>query len=307
LKPAHGLDAVLHSIHACEAHIRSEYVHDLAGTMATVSARPHYAVTAAPGVVSVISGREGVAALYEAAHHSAVPEASRFVSQIASDWYMFVENVPTRKWVPDGSLRTVHTATLLVTDGEGVKGEFVWERPSCETAPAAAQPALPLGPLRSVGLHERLLGAICEGDRDSLVSLLDPGCTWAERDYDDDVEGGAILELRGAAAAAEHLATWHARQRPERVVVVNRQATDWYVFAEELWILRPEDGSRRQCRKAVIYPVSPAGRVQGAIGFGADAEAPSAFSDIAIGQAFWPEPAVGEGGAPARTREPRPI
>ena len=50
VKPAHGLDAVLHSVAACEAHVRSEYVHDLAGTMATVSSWPHYAVTAAPGV-----------------------------------------------------------------------------------------------------------------------------------------------------------------------------------------------------------------------------------------------------------------
>ena len=57
-----------------------------------------------------------------------------------------------------------------------------------------------------------------------------------------DAEGGAILELRGSAAAVDHLAQWHARYRPERVSVLNRQATDWYVFAEELWTVRPDGG-----------------------------------------------------------------
>src|SRR5579872_2859982 len=99
------VEAVLRNIEAAEEHIASEYVYDLAGTMATVGASPHYAVTAEPGVVGVISGRDGVAAFYEGAHQYAVPQASRFLTQIASDWYLFVENMPTRRWVADGSLR----------------------------------------------------------------------------------------------------------------------------------------------------------------------------------------------------------
>jgi hypothetical protein len=118
MKASHSIGALLSSIRTAEAHIRSEYVRDLAGTMATVGPHPHYAVTAAPGAISVISGRDGVAGFYEAAHKFAVPEASRFLTQIASDWYMFVENMPTRRWVADGSQRTVHTVTLLVTGSD---------------------------------------------------------------------------------------------------------------------------------------------------------------------------------------------
>jgi len=200
-----------------------------------------------------------------------------------------VENMPTRTWVADGSLRTAHTATLLVTGSDGVKGEFIWERPPSQGTAEAGTASPPMGSLRSVSLHEQLLGAVCNDDTAALRSLLDGECTWAERNYLSDAEGGAILELHGEAAAIDYLAAWHQRYRPERVSVLNRQATDWYVFAEELWIVRPDDDGRRQFRKAVIYPVDDAGRIRGAIGFGTDLEVTSSMVDHCVGQAFWPK------------------
>jgi hypothetical protein len=187
----------------------------------------------------------------------------------------------------DGSPRVAHTATLFVEGSDGLIGEFVWERPSFDR-PTDTAP-LPMASLRSVTLHEALLAAVSAGDAGAIEALLEPACTWAERDYLSQAEGGAILELRGPAAAAAHLVQWHEHYRPERVSVLNRQATDWYVFAEELWIVRPVGGERRQIRKAVIYPVSAAGKLRGVIGFGRDPEAPSALADLCLGQAFWPE------------------
>lgn len=304
MKTADCVDAVLRSIESAERHIGSEYVHNLAGTMATVGALPHYAVTAEPGVVGVISGRDGVATFYEAAHDYAIPEASRFLTQIASDWYMFVENMPTRKWVADGSLRTAHTATLLVTGSDGIRGEFIWERPTSGSSASAGHASLPMGSLRSIDLHEQFLAAVCDGDTDTLGPLLDPDCTWAERDYLSDAEGGAMLDLHGAAAAAEYISGWCDRFRPERVSILNRQATDWYVFAEELWIVRPDEGKRQQVRKAVIYPVTETGRIGGAIGFGTGPGAASSLADLCVGQAFWPK---AETGPHARTRSQGPM
>lgn len=292
MKADDRVDAVLRSIGTAEAHVRSEYVRDLAGTMATVGAVPHYALTAQPGVVSVISGREGVAGFYDAAHQVAVPQASRFLTQIASDWYMFVENMPTRTWIADGSLRTVHTVTLLINDSDGIKCEFVWERPPAE--PATAGP-LPIDRFRSVSLHEEFLVATCSGDRAAITAVLDPDCRWAERDYLSSADGGAILDLQGARAAADHLALWHERYQPERVSVLNRQATDWYVFAEELWTVRPDGGERRQIRKAMIYGVSADGKLRAAIGYGTDPATPSPLADGSFGQAFWPEAAADRG------------
>lgn len=298
-----ALEAVLHSIGAAEAHVRSEYVHDLAGTMATVGPMPHYAVTANPGEVAVISGRDGVAALYEGAHDYAIPNSSRFLAQISGDWFMFVENMPTREWVADGSFRTAHTATLLIIDADGVKGEYVWERPAAEAEAAPAPGPLPLGKLRSVQRHEEFIAAVRDGDAEGLGSVLAPDCSWAERDYLNDAEGGAILNLSGSAATAEHFAQWRDRFQPEQVSVLNRLASEWYVFAEELWTVRPKGGERRQYRKAVIYAINPAGRIQAAVGYGTDLQAPAPSAEGSLGQAFWPETDRRNG----RTLSPQPL
>jgi hypothetical protein len=300
MKADDWVDAVLASIGTAEAHVRSEYVRDLAGTMATVGAVPHYALTAQPGVVSVISGRDAVAGFYDAAHKVAVPRASRFLTQIATDWYMFVENMPTRTWIADGSLRTVHTVTLLITDHDGIKCEFVWERPPAEAATAGS---LPMDQFRSVSLHEEFLAAACGGDRAAIMAALDRDCRWAERDYQSSADGGAILDLLGGEAAADQLAQWHARYTPERVSVLNRQATDWYVFAEELWTVRPDGGEPQQIRKAVIYGVSADGKLRAAIGYGTDPATPSVLADRSVGQAFWPE-AEADRGKALQSRNP---
>jgi hypothetical protein len=303
------VDALLRSIDTAENHVRSEYVRDLAGTMATVGEVPHYALTAEPGVVGVISGRDGVAAFYEMSHKVAVPQASRFLTQIAADWYMFVENMPTRRSMTDGSLRTVLTATLFITDTDGIKGEFIWERPPLDAAAEAAHDTV-LRPvsLASVTLHEALLAAICDGDTVAIGSLCASNCSWAERDYLSAARGGALLQLRGAAATSNHFAQWHDRYRPERVSVLNRQVTDWYIFAEELWIVRTLGGGRGQLRKAVIYAVNTDGRIEAALGYGTDVEAPSILADLCVGQAFWPasEPEAGVSGH-ARTRFSSPM
>jgi hypothetical protein len=146
-----------------------------------------------------------------------------------------------------------------------------------------------MGSLHAVSLHEAFLAATFELDNNALGSLVDPNCTWAERDYLSDIKGGAILELHGANATTDYLGQWHRRYNPERVSVLNRMATDWFVFAEELWIVRPDRGCRRQFRKAVIYPINAAGRMCGAIGFGTDLEPTAPLTDICVGQAFWPE------------------
>lgn len=302
------VDALLRSIGTAESHIRSEYVRDLAGTMATVGALPHYALTAEPGVVAVISGRADVAAFYETAHRVAVPQASRFLTQIATDWYMFVENMPTRRLMADGSLRTVLTATLFITDSDGIKGEFVWERPPSDAATEADQASLRPGSLASVTLHEALLAGICDGDMTVIGSLCAANCTWADRNYLSEAGGGALLQMHGDAATSSYFAQWHDRYRPERVSVLNRQATDWYVFAEELWVVRTGGGQRQQLRKAVIYAVDSAGKIQAALGYGTDLEAPSVMADLWVGQAFWPaSPSETGDGVCARTRSPSPI
>jgi hypothetical protein len=80
--------------------------------------------------------------------------------------------------------------------------------------------------------------------------------------------------------------------QPQHVSIVNRRVTDWYVFSEELWFLRPVGGDARQCRTATIYPLTQDGLFEGAFGFGRDMEAPAPSAHTKVGHAFWTEPGV---------------
>jgi hypothetical protein len=158
--------------------------------------------------------------------------------------------------------------------------------------------------LHAVNLHERFLAAVRGGDTGALGTVLAPDCTWAERDYLSDAADGAILELSDAAAAADYFGRWHVRYRPEQVAILYRHATPWFVFAEELWTVRPEGGEPQQFRKAVIYAINPAGQFRATIGYGTDLEAASSAANLSVGQAYWPG---SESDGANRTRTPAPM
>ena len=290
------VEPVLRSIAKAERHIKSEYGTRMVGVMDTIGTHPHFAMMPEPGKVNVLSGRHDIDEMYKASVDYAVPQASRLLSQLATDWYVFVENVPTRLWIEDGSMRTVQTVTMFVTDDEdGITGEYAWQRyyPATQASGDGAMD-LPERALKNLSQHQELLDAICKGDRPAISSLLDPACIWAQRNYLRATEGGEILELRGAGAAADHLSQWHAALNPEHVSILNRRVTDWFVFSEELWVVRPAGGPRRQHRTAVIYPVNEAGLFEAALGFGREMEELSPSAGARMGISFWPEGVVAD-------------
>jgi hypothetical protein len=97
-----------------------------------------------------------------------------------------------------------------------------------------------------------------------------------------------MLEAQGAASAAGHMAKWHAAFCPVHVTILNRKVTDWFVFAEELWVVRPAGGESRQYRTATVYPVNEAGKFEGALGFGRELEELSPSAGVKLGLSFWP-------------------
>jgi hypothetical protein len=281
------VDAVIETIAATERHMLHEYSGDWDATLETVHPDARYAL-AQPGFSKVVSGHAGVAAHYHSMEGVVIPHASRLVAQIATDWYMFFENFPTRIDVASGEWRIAHTATLAPVAPPLIKGEMLWEREP-DTGDADPQ-----APVRSLLLHERLIDAMREGDSAALSAMIDRDAIWAERDYLSDVPEQTILDLSGAAAAVDYCRHWHAAYAPERVSILNRIATAWYVFAEELWTVAPAGagGQRRQFRKATIYAITPAGMIKGAIGWGTDlSPADGAAADASFGAAFWERPA----------------
>jgi hypothetical protein len=283
------VERVLQSIAKAERHIKSEYGAMMVGVMDTIGAHPHFVMPLAPGVVKVLSGRPNIDALYKGSVEFTIPQVSRFLTQLATDWFVFVENVPTRHYLADDEMRTIQTVTMFVTDDtDGLSGEFAWERwfPP-QVTPADGTIPLPDRAIANLEMHEALTAAICTGDKAVITALLDPGCIWAQRDYLSDAAGGAVTELHGPDAAADHIAKWHAAMRPEHVSMLNRRVADWFVFAEELWTVRPGGGERRQYRTATVYPVNAEGRFEGALGFGLNLEAPSPSADVRRGRGFW--------------------
>ncbi len=284
-------EPLLQSIIKAERHIRSEYGTRMVGVMETIGKHPHFAMMLRPGEVTVLSGRSDVDIMYRGSVANAAPQASRLLSQRTSDWYVFIENVPTRLWVQSGEYKTVQTVTMFVTDDEnGITGEYAWQRhsPPCPPVVHDGEP-LPDRPLRNLQLHEDLLDGVCRGDRAALSATLVPGCIWAQRDYRSEVDGGEIVNLEGAEAAAEFVSQCHAALSPVHVSILNRHVTDWYVFAEELWVVEPRPGERRQYRAAVVYAVDEAGKFEAVLGFGKAMETLSPSADRKMGVAFWPE------------------
>ena len=290
MSPNDSIEPVLQSIAKAERHMKSEYGTRMVGVMDTIAAHPHFAMMLAPGVVKVCSGRDEVDAMYKASVDFAEPRASRIVSQLATDWYMFMENVPTRLWIAEGVERTAQTVNIFISDDAGgLTGEYAWQRyyPPVEDE-ADGTPDLPRRTLENLQLHDDLLAALVAGDGAALAQILDPACLWAQRNYLREATGGEIMNLQGAEAVVQHVAAWHAAFEPEHVSVLNRRVTDWFVFSEELWVVRPGNGEARQYRTATIYPVNAAGKFEGALGFGQDVGALTPTASTKLGLAVYP-------------------
>lgn len=268
------VDRVLDSIRTAETHVETEFRDALPETLATVSARPRYAMTPAPGRLDVVTTPEGVATFYETSRAAFQPRATRHRAQIAADWYVFYEGVPTRGQRSTGREYTINTTVLFPSAADGIVGEFLWERHDEDVDPPVYLPGgpaypIPLTTVDHLRLHERYLDVLRDGKVGDAAALLADDCLWATRSYLGDTDAAPMVRAEGRDATLEYLDAWTAAYRIEDVTVLNRLATDWYVFAEELYAVDGPDGAQ-QVRLASIYPVTSDGRLQGQLGYGTD-------------------------------------
>lgn len=295
------LDAVRESLTTMETHVVSEYTHNNDGILASVTKEPRYAMMMKPGSVAIVTSSEGVAQFYRETQAIFELVASRVVSQLATDWFVFLENVPTRRDIASGRSITLNTCTLFPKAADGIRGEFVWERYLDNREadlPRVENPAtpVPLQAVRNLKIHSDHLARLSSRRIDDIVASLSEDCIWAVRNYLPDHDTSPMMKAEGQAAVYSYFEKLFDTWEFEEVSVLNRSVKDWYVFAEELYVVRArsgvEQGKRKQFRKASIYPITQVGRIQGELGYGTDLVDAISAPRSSVGRAFWLEPGV---------------
>lgn len=288
------IDAVLESCETAMGHLITEYVNDLEWTLRTVGSNPTYAFMPEPGTMTVITDPVGVKQFYVDSRQEALPSVTRILTHVSSDWYEFLENAPTRQVVKERRDATLNTVTLFPKGVGGIQGEFLWERapeddPEPLPVPEGLNPAavIPTVRLRNAKVHERYLDAVRGGRIDEMLSWLTPDALWAVRSYALDAGPAPMIKAEGRDQVAEVLRAFNAIFEIERIAVTTRLATEWYVFADELYTVRlktgPDAGERREFRQAMIYPLDRNGQIQGALGYGTELIQATSRANMEIG------------------------
>lgn len=271
------------SVLTARTHVFAETTTDTDRICATVSQDVFFGVpvrTRSGNEISdgtVLTSYEQVRGYYEGRADSYVVLASSQLKSVASEWYVFNESAATLRG--EGAVGAasaagvefvVNSAVLFPTAEDGIRGEIcVTRHPFDDIVTGRVEPPPPLGgssahlPLREIehcALLDRVGVALRDGDTAGLAKELAENHTLAVR-LDDAAGGASIHTATGRADALAQLGALF--EGASDLTLVNRIATDWYVFAE--YLLRLADGGVR--RLALTHPVH-GGRLGGSFGYG---------------------------------------
>jgi hypothetical protein len=295
----HFVGAMLSAMRVSETHLASEYLDDLEATLDSVTEMPTYVFMPEPGRVTVLTDRAAVRKFYVDSRQAFRPQASRILTHLAGDWYEFQENMPTREIIGPGRLATLNTVNIFPRAGDGIQGEFLWERYGVDDevgvpeVPAHLGPkgSLPVDRLRNAKIHEEFVKLVAADETDAAVRALRHDCIWAGRSYLANAVACPIVKAQGREAVRLALEAWKQHYSIDQVSVLTRFATDWYVFAEELYTVRIlgglQAGETREFRKACVYVISGGGLIQGEMWYGTDLTIPTAGRRPSVGRISW--------------------
>jgi hypothetical protein len=270
------------NIHCVERHVASEYSNDVDHIMTTVHAVPRYALVSKQNGVpelTVLNDRDAVAGYYawsrQASHE---PVATRHPKQITTDWYLFLEALPSRRAVEGGTAYLTHYVLLFPTASDGIVGEIMWQRTGFDVAgefvdaDIVIQEPFPASDVRTLRTFEELGRAAEAGDRDAVAAAFAEECQSALPTL--EVAGGELVARTGSAPAIDWLMRVH-RAGPEGTsLCLNAVSGSWYHFEERL-VEVPElseelvgvsAGEPLTLRYAVLYVLDGAGRIAGVSG-----------------------------------------
>lgn len=278
-KSARSTDIRVHNGDVAWAHIVSEYRDVVDEILETLVPEEPYAYTATPafkGDGSIpfqpfVHTRADLKKSYEDLHRVSLVRSMQAVAEIRGDWYVFCHGLGEGMIKPTKQVIFSPIAVLFPTMGkDGITGELFWSRSGLgapytggREGPLAAETAL-------LERHEIYLSHLRAGDAAAAAALFHPDAQVGVRDRLDDT--GALAGNHSAQEYQDYLDRFFAAFNVVELALVNRLVSDWFVFAELLWIVeeRASPGRRYKFYSAEHGEIRPDGAFASLIGHGTE-------------------------------------
>jgi len=236
-----------------------------------------YTVTPQPAADGAIPHQEFVTDLpalrrsYEDMHRISSVRGLKAIAEIRGDWYVFTYGLGEGFVKSTGTVMHSPTAILFPTMGkDGITGELIWKRtgvgPSFtgdNEGPLAVETAL-------LERHEAYLDCLRSSDARGAADLHHPNAQIGIRDHVTD--SGTVAGLHSRSEYRSYLEQFFSRFEVLDIQTVHRLVTDWFVFAEMLWVVaeRGKPGAKYKFYTADHSEVRPDGLFASRIGHGTD-------------------------------------
>jgi hypothetical protein len=265
-----------------QAHLEAEFADVVDDIMATLLPQGPYAYTITantdapvadggiphqPFVTSAAEIRAG----YEHAHRYFAVCRFHAVAEIRGDWYVFMHGLGEHRVKDTGHFLQLPTIVLFPTMGQGgITGELFWTRSGVGSAYTGGRAGPLAAEVAVLAQHEELLKRLRNSDAAGVAGLFHPDAQIGIRDYAN--ETGTWAAMHSANDLRLHLDRFFSRFEVQEIALVQRLASDWFVFAELLWVVeeRSRPGRRLSFYTAEHSEVRPDGLFATLIGHGTE-------------------------------------
>ncbi|SKC03167.1 hypothetical protein [Sphingopyxis flava] len=288
VNPAGSSSKVLEALNKVDQHVVGEELNDIPYILESV-AQPPLFVVRPYGKHQILTDMDSITEYYNWTRREAFEvEYTLPIKQVASDWYVFWEQLPRMRFVENsaggravGSEMDTHSVAFFPATAAGVMempggGDPAYEATALVggSAPAKSDPTLEA---RNIISHNTFLKHLRNGDLSAAADLFVEGCGWFIRDY---VTSDPIARAVNRGQALDMLVAFDDLYKIDGLAVLNRVSSSWYIFSEQLFQLTakrvtPEGhvaGARLQLRTAGVTGVDDKGRFTGQMAYGTDVE-----------------------------------
>jgi hypothetical protein len=267
------------------AHVAAETSTDVDNICATISHDVYFGVPVRTRDGqelrdgSVLTTYDQVRGYYEGRSGSYVVLDSAQLKSIATDWYLFNETAATLRGTgtvgavdATGKEWIVNSAVIFPSALDGIRGEIcitrypmddvVAETVRMPAPPSGRQTWMPLREMENGALLDRFILEVRDGEWSKVNNDLSEVHALAVRL--DDVKGSQqVFTATDRKSAGDAFRKLFAEAAD--LTLLNRIASEWYVFAE--YLVRLDGGGRR--RLALTHSVED-GKFTGTFGYGRD-------------------------------------